>query len=213
MEKTKLIRALEAILFVTGEPLQLKRLEGVFEAEGVRAADIRQALDDLRRDYMGRGVEIHEVGGGYQMRTSPELGEYILRLDMPRPTKLSQAALETLAIIAYRQPVTRTEAEEVRGVDCGAVVRSLAERGLVKVVGKKEVPGRPLLYGTTKKFLEVFGLSSLTDLPTLRQIEELTGPDEDSEAGAPPAEGGGEPPAAKTVKPAEEDPRLPFDEF
>jgi segregation and condensation protein B len=174
VDRTFLIRVLEAILFVTTEPVPLQKLEKLFEADGVTVREIRDALDSLRRDYSGRGIEVLEVGGGYQMRTSPELGPFLVRLEMPRPTKLSQAALETLAIIAYRQPITRADVEEVRGVDCGAVARSLLERGLVRVVGKKDVPGRPLLYGTTKKFLEVFGLSSLTDLPTLRQIEDLT---------------------------------------
>ena len=207
MERTTLIRAIEAILFQSGDPVAEKRLLQAFEQDGVRAAELRAALSDLKRDYMGRGVEICEVGGGFQMRTSADMAQYILRLDAPKPHKLSQAAMETLAIIAYRQPVTRSEAEEVRGVDCGAVVRSLVERGLVRVVGKKEVPGRPLLYGTTKRFLEVFGLSSLTDLPTLRQIEDLTGPTEEEESG-------GETAAAKTPEPTiDNEPRLPFDEF
>lgn len=213
MEKTTLLRALEAILFISGEPLHIKRLEDVFREEGVKPSEIRQALEELKRDYIGRGIEIHEVGGGYQMRTGGELGQYILRLDMPRPTKLSQAALETLAIIAYRQPVTRSEAEEVRGVDCGAVVRSLVERGLVRVVGKKDVPGRPLLYGTTKKFLEVFGLASLTDLPSLRQIEELTGPDEEDESAAQTNTAPEETPAPQPLPEREDEPRLPFDDI
>lgn len=212
MEKTTLMRALEAILFVTGEPIHIKRLEDVFRDDGIKPSEIRQALLDLKRDYIGRGIEIQEIGGGYQMRTGEGLGQYILRLDMPRPTKLSQAALETLAIIAYRQPVTRTEAEEVRGVDCGGVVRSLAERGLIRVVGKKDVPGRPLLYGTTKKFLEVFGLSSLTDLPSLRQIEELTGSDEEGETAVPDEKAPEETQTPDSPPEPDDEPRLPFDD-
>lgn len=182
MDSTLLIRAIEAILYVSGDPVSLARLEAIFAPDEVEKPDLKEALAALRRHYMGRGVELQEVGGGYQLRTSPELGPILARLDMPRPVKLSQAALETLAIIAYRQPVTRADAEEVRGVDCGAVFRTMVERGLVRVVGKKDVPGRPMLYGTTRKFLEVFGLSSLTDLPTLRQIEELVVPSEEEEA-------------------------------
>lgn len=209
MDRLTLIRAIEAILFVSGEPVTLKRLEQAFTQDGVRYADVKAAMGDLARDYVGRGVEVVEISGGYQMRTSPDVAQHIIKMDAPRPTKLTQAAMETLAIIAYRQPVTRAEAEDVRGVDCGAVVRSLVERGLIRVVGKKDVPGRPLLYGTTKKFLEVFGLSSLVDLPTLRQIEEITAMSGEEE---PTEEGSGTPPA--TPPPAtEEDPFLPFDEF
>lgn len=195
------------MLFVSGEPVTLKRIEQAFEADGVKYADVKAAMADLARDYVGRGVEIVEIGGGFQMRTSPDVAQHVIKLDAPRPTKLTQAALETLAIIAYRQPVTRSEAEDVRGVDCGAVMRSLVERGIVRVVGKKDVPGRPLLYGTTKKFLEVFGLSSLTDLPTLRQIEDLTASAVEEEAALEEA---ATPPAPPQK---EEDPRLPFDEF
>ncbi len=179
MDRTTLIRAVEAILFVSCEPVPLRKFEEVFAPDGVEPRDVREALEALRRDFTGRGVELIEVGGGYQMRTSPELRPILARMEVVRPVKLTQAALETLAIIAYRQPLTRAEAEEVRGVDCGAVVRSLLDRGLIRVVGKKDMPGRPILYGTTRKFLEVFGLASLNDLPTLREIEELTG----SEAG------------------------------
>lgn len=189
MEKSTLVRALEAILFVASDPVPLKKLEQVFEPEEVERCALRDALDMLRRDYSGRGVELHEIGGGYQLRTGADLGPYLARLDMPRAVKLSQAAMETLAIVAYRQPATRGDVEQVRGVDCGPVMRTMLDRGLVRVLGKKDVPGRPLLYGTTKKFLEVFGLSSLTDLPTLRQIEELTAePDEEGVEGAASSE-------------------------
>ncbi len=179
MDKTLLIKAVEALLFISGEPIAFDRLLTMFEGDGVERSDLKQALGDLKRNYLGRGVEVIEVGGGYQMRTNPDMAHILIRLETPRPVKLSQAALETMAIVAYRQPTTRAEVEEVRGVDCGAMLRSLQERGLVKVVGKKDLPGRPLLYGTTREFLELFGLSSLTDLPTMRQIEEMTGGEEE----------------------------------
>ena len=185
LDVTLLVRAIEAILYVSVDPMPIERIEKIFEQEGVERAQVREALDKLRRDYVGRGVELCEVSGGYQMRTSPELADFLSRLSMPRAIKLSQAALEALAIVAYRQPVTRADVEEVRGVDCGGVLRSLQERGMVRVVGKKDVPGRPLLYGTAKKFLEVFSLSSLTDLPTLRQIEEFAEEDELDAVDAP----------------------------
>jgi segregation and condensation protein B len=131
------------------------------------------------------------VAGGYQVRTLAEHASYLQRLQPVRPFRLSQAALETLAIAAYRQPVTRAEVEYVRGVDAGAVLRSLLERKLLRIAGHREVAGRPLLYATTRRFLEVFGLARLEDLPTLRDIEEIApsepmpGSEADGEALAP----------------------------
>ncbi|TLN26431.1 SMC-Scp complex subunit ScpB [bacterium] len=174
MERATLVKALEAIIFVSPEPVPFKRLLEIFEEENVTEAWLKEVLDSIKRDYSGRGIELCEVSGGWQFRTATDVGHFVSRLEMPRPSRLSQAALETMAIIAYRQPVTRTDVEEVRGVDSGAVVRNLMEKGLIRVVGKKDVPGRPLLYGTTRKFLEIFGLSTLSDLPTLKEIEELT---------------------------------------
>jgi segregation and condensation protein B len=122
---------------------------------------------------LNRAFQIVEVAGGYQFRTRPELGSWILKLKRQRGVKLSQASLEALAIIAYKQPVTRAEIEYVRGVDSGAVLRGLVEKRLLKILGRKDVPGRPLLYGTSKRFLEVFGLKDLTSLPNLREIQEM----------------------------------------
>ena len=110
---------------------------------------------------------------GYRIRTRAELADLVSRLDLERPARLSRAALETLAVVAYRQPVTRGEIEQVRGVDCGPVVRNLLERHLLRIAGHREVPGRPMLYGTTRRFLELFGLASLEDLPSLRDLDEL----------------------------------------
>jgi segregation and condensation protein B len=121
----------------------------------------------------GRPYEIAEVAGGYQFRTRPEFAETIAAAQPERRLRLSRPALETLAVVAYRQPITRAELEDVRGVDCGAVLRSLLERGLVRIVGRRDAPGRPPLYGTAAGFLETFGLRSLRDLPTLRELESL----------------------------------------
>jgi segregation and condensation protein B len=126
-------------------------------------------------DYETRqgGFYLNLVAGGYQIRTRPEYMEYIKRLLQPKPQRLSKAALETLAIIAYKQPVIRADIEHLRGVDCGGVLRVLLERKFIRVLGRKEIPGRPLIYATTKRFLEVFGLKNLKDLPTPKEIEEF----------------------------------------
>ncbi len=173
MDAETLIRAVEAVLFASSEPVAAARLEQVFAPDGVERADLLQALETLKDRCTGRGVELREVAGGYQFRTCQEAAPWVARLETPKPVRFSRAAMETLAIVAYRQPVTRAEIEEVRGVDCGGVMKSLLERGLVRILGKKDVPGRPLLYGTTRRFLEVFGLGSLTELPSLRDIDEI----------------------------------------
>jgi segregation and condensation protein B len=116
---------------------------------------------------------LKEVAGGYQFRTRPEHTEWIKKLIQPRPPRLSKAALETLAIIAYKQPLIRSDIEHIRGVDCGGVIRALLERKLIRVLGRKEIPGRPLIYATTKRFLEVFDLKDLKDLPTPKEIDEM----------------------------------------
>lgn len=173
VDESTLCRAIEAVLFATSEPLPLTRLEAVFAPDGVDPLRVAAALEALRRSCGERGVEVQEVAGGVQLRTRSEFGPWVARLETPKPVRFSRAALETLAVVAYRQPLTRAEVEEVRGVDCGGVMKSLLERGLVRVVGKKDVPGRPLLYGTAKRFLETFGLSSLTELPSLRDLGDI----------------------------------------
>jgi segregation and condensation protein B len=163
----------EAVLFASPEPLPLARLEEVLAPDGVAREAIREALIELAAACEGRGVELREVAGGYQLRTRSELGPWLARLEAQKPARFSRPALETLAIVAYRQPVTRAEIEEVRGVDCGGVLKTLLDKGLARIVGKKDVPGRPLLYGTSRRFLEAFGLASLAELPSLQDIEEL----------------------------------------
>ena len=136
---------------------------------------IRAAMGELAGHYREgvSGIVLHEVSTGWQLRTCPTSAEFVRRFLQVKPQRLTRAALETLAIVAYRQPVTRPEVEEIRGVDCGAVMKALLERGLLEVLGKKEEPGRPLLYGTTRAFLEFFNLKDLASLPTLREFHEL----------------------------------------
>jgi segregation and condensation protein B len=136
---------------------------------------VREDVAALNESYAaeGRGFRIEEVSGGYQLRTLPELAPFVQQLEPVPPLRMSRASLETLAIIAYKQPVTRAEIEHVRGVDAGPLLRGLLERRLARIAGHREVPGRPILYATTPRFLEVFGLAGLSDLPTLREIEEL----------------------------------------
>ncbi len=190
MDRSIVAKAVEAVLFASPEPVPLARLEQVFAPDGISRADLLDALRTLSEALGDRGIELREVAGGYQLRTRPEMAPFLARLEVPRPVRFSRAALETLAIVAYRQPVTRAEVEEVRGVDCGGVLRSLLEKGLVRILGKKDVPGRPLLYGTTRKFLEVFGLSSLTELPSLKEIGELLDERAEGVEGAPDGAGG-----------------------
>jgi len=173
VEAEALIHVLEALLLASPEPLPLTKLQEVFAPDGVEPGEVWEALVVLQARYRGRGVEVREVAGGYQLRTRPEMAPWLARLETPKAARFSRPALETLAIVAYRQPVTRAEIEEVRGVDCGGVLKSLLDKGLARILGKKDVPGRPLLYGTTRKFLEAFGLSSLGELPSLKDIEEL----------------------------------------
>ncbi len=163
----------EALILASPEPIPVARLAKLIPS--CTPAKARNLVDELNAEYAAqkRAFEICEVGGGYQLRTHSEFAAYLQQLGSTRPLRLSNAALETLAIVAYRQPVTRAEIENVRGVDAGPVLRSLLERKLVKMAGHREVPGRPMLYVTSKRFLEVFGLAQLEDLPTLRELEAL----------------------------------------
>jgi segregation and condensation protein B len=165
---------IESLLFVSETPLTLEHLNGVVE-EADNAA-IRAAIDELAAEYARRdgGFLLKQVAGGYQFRTQGRYNEWIKRLVRPSAPRLSKAALETLAIIAYKQPVIRSDIEHIRGVDSGGVLRMLMERKLIRVLGRKEIPGRPLVYATTSHFLEVFELRDLKDLPTPIEIEALS---------------------------------------
>jgi segregation and condensation protein B len=165
---------IESLLFVADGPIPLERFKEILELENT--GEVKTLLEQLSNEYDLRkgGIFLSEVAGGYQIRTRPEYHEYVKRFLKPSPHRLSNAALETLAIIAYKQPIIRSDVEHLRGVDCGGVLRVLMEKKLVRVLGRKEIPGRPLIYATTKHFLEVFELKNLKDLPSLKEIEKHT---------------------------------------
>jgi segregation and condensation protein B len=165
---------LEALLFVTADPIPITRFLALLGA--VTKQEVEQALTSLRHDYEqeGRGLQLAEVAGGYRILTKAEFAPWLKRLEKVKaPSKLSRSALESLAIIAYKQPIVRAEVEQIRGVETSGVIRTLLERKLVRIVGRKEEPGRPIMYGTTKFFLEHFGLRDLSQLPPLREFKEL----------------------------------------
>jgi segregation and condensation protein B len=166
---------LEALLFVAEEPLPLSKLQEILA--DASSADTDGSLRDLavRLESEGRGVMVQEVAGGFRLTTRPDVHAWIQKLQQVKPARLSRAALETLAIVAYRQPITRAEVEAIRGVAVDGVLRTLLERELVRMMGRKAEAGRPMLYGTSQQFLEHFGLRELGDLPTLREINELIG--------------------------------------
>ncbi|TSA03478.1 MAG: SMC-Scp complex subunit ScpB [Nitrospiraceae bacterium] len=164
----------EAILFVSGEPISVDRLQGV--VEGVSRAELMSALRALQADHAveGRGLQVVEVAGGFQIATRPDCAPWIKRLEKAKAgAKLSRSAMETLAIVAYKQPLVRAEMEQIRGVDTAGVLKTLLDRRLIRIVGRKDIPGRPIMYGTTKQFLQAFGLKDLASLPALRDIKDL----------------------------------------
>lgn len=164
---------LETALLVSQEPLPLSELKKLFDEE-VSSDTVRRMLDDLRREWQGRGVELAQVASGWRFRARPEYQRFIDRLNPQQPPRYSRAVLETLAIITYRQPVTRGDIEEIRGVVVSPnIIRALEARGWVEVVGHKEVPGRPELLATTKLFLDDLNLSSLEELPPLEDLGSL----------------------------------------
>lgn len=176
MESAKLKSILESLIFASAEPLSIAVLATLLETTGVGRSEVKQALQELTDDYKNnetKGLLLREVGGGYQFVTKPELGEWVQKLHCEKPKSLSQAALETLAILAYRQPIVRSELEAIRGVDSGGVLKTLLERGFIKILGRREEAGQPLIYGTTEAFLELFHLRGLEELPSMKEIEEL----------------------------------------
>jgi segregation and condensation protein B len=166
--------AVESLLFISDKPIEIDQIKEALET--FEAAEIRQTIKVLQDEYAehARGMSIIEIAGGFQMLTNPQYAEYVRNFFKTRvKEKLSRPALEALAIIAYRQPVSRADVELIRGVNSDGVVTHLLEKGLIKIVGRKDIPGRPFIYGTTKLFLEYFGLKSLKDLPKLEDVSEL----------------------------------------
>jgi segregation and condensation protein B len=180
-------RIVEAVVLASPEPIAPSRIAELIPR--CNPSQVRALVKELNDEYAAsrRAFEIWEVAGGYQLRSLPEFAPYLKQLQTIRALRLSQAALETVSIVAYRQPVTRAEIEHVRGVDVGAVLRSLLDRQLVRIAGHREVPGRPIVYATTRRFLEVFGLAKLGDLPALREVADLDaeGSDEAFASSAP----------------------------
>ena len=168
---------LEAAIMASETPLNLDRLGSLFPEEGGEAVgreELRQALDELASDLQGRGIELREVAGGWRFQTRAECAPWVNRLWEERKPRYSRALLETLAIIAYRQPITRAEIEDIRGVAVSTgIIKTLQDREWVKVVGHRDVPGRPAIFATTREFLGYFNLTSLTDLPTLDELRDL----------------------------------------
>jgi len=199
-EASRLVSIIESLLFASDKPLglaELKRLLG--ERDGKKLTAAVEALVEQRK---GTGIEVAGLSSGWLLRTNPGNAAWVSKLLVGRPIRLSRAMLETLAIVAYRQPVTRPEVDDIRGVDCGPVLKTLLDRGLVRIIGKKEEVGRPILYGTTPEFLRIFNLRELAELPTLREFYDLTAEDQSrveaehgSTAEEPP------PPSATSAKP------------
>ena len=163
---------IEGLLLVADGPVRPDRIALLLEIEERQAKTL---LQELQQDYERgrRGFALALVDGGFQLRTRPEHAEWIRAFRKSRPFRFSRAALETLAIVAYRQPVTRAEIDYLRGVDSGGVIRTLLDKRLIRILGKKDVPGKPLIYGTSREFLELFGLNDLTGLPTLKEFNDL----------------------------------------
>jgi segregation and condensation protein B len=169
-EKTAI---LEALIFASESPLTPEKAAEILPA--MEKKEIVSLLEKLVREYETRdgGICLREVAGGFQFRTRQDMAPWIRKLKAARPAMLSPAALETLAVVAYRQPLVKSEVDRIRGVDVSGALKGLLEKKLVRIVGRKDVPGKPIIYGTTKKFLEVFNLRDLSELPTLRELKDL----------------------------------------
>jgi segregation and condensation protein B len=167
------IAVIEALLFASETPLTAERMAEILP--DIEKTEIVSLLRGLTQEYevRGGGICLWEVAGGFQFRTRTDLAPWIRKLKAGRPAMLSAAALETLAVVAYRQPLVKAEIDRIRGVDASGALKGLLEKKLVRIVGRKDVPGKPIIYGTTRKFLEVFNLKDLSELPTLRELKDL----------------------------------------
>lgn len=176
MDKEQLKNIIEAALMVSERPVSITRLLALFEKELDRpeGADVRAAVDQITEDYKGRGIELKEVASGFRIQVNGDYSKWINLLIEDRPPRYSRALLETLAIIAYRQPVTRAEIEEIRGVSVSSnIIRTLQERSWIRVVGQRDIPGKPELLATSKEFLDYFNLRKLSELPSLAEIKDF----------------------------------------
>ena len=173
--ETKLIQIIEAALLSASRPLTIEEIQRLFPKDQTPdREDIKETLDEIEELCTNRGVELKRVSSGYRMQVKQSLSEYIAKLWEEKPQKYTKATLETLALIAYRQPITRGEIEEIRGVSVGTqLIRGILERGWIKIVGQRDVPGRPSLYATTKEFLDYFGLQHLRELPDLPDLPDV----------------------------------------
>jgi segregation and condensation protein B len=169
--RAQLKRVIESLIFVSDQVITAQQLGRIAKT---KIADVREMLAEIAIDFEGRGIELVEVNGGYQFRSAAASAAYVRVLVAQKPVRLTRAQLETLALIAYRQPITRPEVDDVRGVDSGSAIKVLLDRDLIKILGRKEDAGRPLLYGTTPFFLEFFGMNTMQELPTLREFTELS---------------------------------------
>jgi segregation and condensation protein B len=226
MSELPLTPAIEAVLMAAGRPVTVEQILELFdEAQRPPAEEVQAALEELSGLYEGRGVELREVASGWRVQVRAQHADVVSRLWQERPSRYSRALLETLSLIAYRQPITRGEIEDIRGVSVSTtIMRTLHERNWIRIVGHREVPGRPELLGTTREFLDYFGLKSLDDLPTLAELQdlddikvqlELPGAPEqalivaDGEALPPPDAAGEAVPDAAVVEPAAVEPEPP----
>jgi segregation and condensation protein B len=177
MEREELKSVIESLLFVADGPQTLQRFGELLDP--VDRQSIRDVLSELQGEYenQNRGVRLVEVAGGYQLRTAKANADWVKKFLGGRPARMGKATLETLAIVAYRQPITKAEVEAIRGVDVDGVLTTLLERNLIRAVARKDVPGRPFLYGTTPEFLQLFNLKDLSHLPTLKEMEEISLPE------------------------------------
>jgi segregation and condensation protein B len=171
MEKIKAV--IEALIFASDTPLSPEKIHIIIP--DVEKTEIKEIIDQLVSEYNERqgGIMLQEVAGGFQFRTNSEIAQWVKKLKSTKPHSLSPQALETLAIVAYKQPIVKTEIEDIHGVDVGGPLKGLLEKKLIRIVGRKDVPGKPIIYGTTRKFLEVFNLKDITDLPNIRELKEL----------------------------------------
>jgi segregation and condensation protein B len=173
MDRTERKALIEALIFASDTPLTADKIKQV--VENVTKKEIEGIIAELQNEYeqQSRGFQIKEVANGYQFRTQPAFATWLKKLKKSKPFRLTQPTLETLAIIAYKQPITRLEIEKIRGVDTGGVIKTLLEKRLICIAGRKNVPGKPFLLGTTKAFLEIFSLENLSSLPAIKEVEDL----------------------------------------